>query len=410
MRVLVGVTGSIAAYKAIELVRLLTAAGHRVQVVMTESAQRFVTPVTFEAITRQAVLADLWALQGHEIEHVERAHDVDVLVVAPASANTIARLAHGLADDVLSAIALSTRAPLVIAPAMETGMWLHPATQANVATLRSRGAVIVEPESGALASGRSGVGRLAPVEAIAARVEAVLQPDPRGRDDAGHEASAREVWRGRKVVITAGPTYERLDPVRVLTNRSTGEMGIAIAAAAQARGAAVTLVLGPTHLSPPASVITVRVESAREMFEATARAIEGVDVLIAAAAVSDFRPAEAQSSKLKRSDPRAKMLILEENPDVLASLAPRVKDDGVVVGFAAETDAVEANARAKLHAKGCDIVIGNVVGPGVGFGSGETSVIAVRAGGTVPFGPAPKVAVAEFVLDQVAATLGERTR
>ncbi len=399
MRVLVGVTGSIAAYKAIELVRLLTAAGHQVQVVMTESAQRFVTPVTFEAITRHAVLTDLWALQGHEIEHVERAHDVDVLVVAPASANTLARLAHGLADDVLSAIALSTRAPLVLAPAMETGMWLHPATQANVATLRARGAVIVDPESGALASGRSGVGRLAPVEAIAARIEAVLGG-----------ADAVLPWAGRKVVITAGPTYEKLDPVRVLTNRSTGEMGIAIAAAAHARGAQVTLVLGPTHLAPPPAVTTVRVESAREMFDATARALEDVDVLIATAAVSDFRPAEAQSSKLKRSDPRAKMLILEENPDVLASLAPRVKDEGVVVGFAAETDAVEANARAKLHAKGCDIVIGNTVGPGVGFGPGETSVIAVRAGGTVPFGPATKAKVAEFVLDQVAATLGERTR
>lgn len=396
MRVLLGVTGSIAAYKAIELVRLMTQAGHEVKVAMTVSAQRFVTPVTFEALTQRAVLTDLWALQGHEIEHVERAHDVDVLVVAPASANTLARLAHGLADDVLSAIALSTRAPLVLAPAMETGMWLHPATQANVATLVARGAVIVGPESGALASGRSGIGRLAPVEAIAERVQAVLAP--------------HRPWAGRKVVITAGPTYERLDPVRVLTNRSTGEMGLAIARAAAKRGAAVTVVLGPTHLTPaPEITSVVRVESAREMLEATARAIEGVDVLIATAAVSDFRPAEAQASKLKRSDPRARMLLLEENPDVLAALAPRVKDEGVVVGFAAETDAVEQNARAKLHAKGCDVVIGNVVGPGVGFGAGETSVIAVRASSATSFGPASKAAVAEFVLDQVAEILGERS-
>jgi phosphopantothenoylcysteine decarboxylase/phosphopantothenate--cysteine ligase len=240
MRVLVGVTGSIAAYKAIELVRSLTQAGHTVQVALTESAQRFVTPLTFEALTQRAVLTDLWSLQGHEIEHVERAHDVDVVVVAPASANTLARLAHGLADDVLSAIVLSTRAPLVLAPAMESGMWLNAATQHNVATLRARGASVVEPESGVLASGRSGVGRLAALERVLAAIEAAGSPD--------------QTLAGRRVVITAGPTYERIDPVRVLTNRSTGEMGIALAAVAARRGAAVRLVLGPTHLSPPAGL------------------------------------------------------------------------------------------------------------------------------------------------------------
>lgn len=396
MRVLVGVTGSIAAYKAIELVRSLTQAGHTVQVALTESAQRFVTPLTFEALTQRAVLTDLWSLQGHEIEHVERAHDVDVVAVAPASANTLARLAHGLADDVLSAIVLSTRAPLVLAPAMESGMWLNAATQHNVATLRARGASVVEPESGALASGRSGVGRLAALERVLAAIEAAGSPD--------------RSLAGRRVVITAGPTYERIDPVRVLTNRSTGEMGIALAAVAARRGAAVRLVLGPTHLAPPAGVDVVRVESAREMLEATRVGLSEVDVLIATAAVSDFRPAEAQSSKLKRSDPRARMLLLEENPDILATLAPVVRARGVVVGFAAETEAVEANARAKLHAKGCDVVIGNVVGPGMGFGPGETSVIAVGPSTSQTFGPALKPRVAEFVLDQVAALLGERSR
>lgn len=396
MRVLVGVTGSIAAYKAIELVRSLTQAGHTVQVALTESAQRFVTPLTFQALTQRAVLTDLWSLQGHEIEHVERAHDVDVVVVAPASANTLARLAHGLADDVLSAIVLSTRAPLVLAPAMESGMWLNAATQHNVATLRARGASVVEPESGALASGRSGVGRLAALERVLAAIEAAGSPD--------------QTLAGRRVVITAGPTYERIDPVRVLTNRSTGEMGIALAVVAARRGAAVRLVLGPTHLSPPAGVEVVRVESAREMLEATRVGLSAVDVLIATAAVSDFRPAEAQSSKLKRADPRARMLLLEENPDILATLAPAVRARGVVVGFAAETEAVEANARAKLHAKGCDLVIGNVVGPGVGFGPGETSVIAVGPATSQTFGPALKPRVAEFVLDQVAALLGERSR
>ena len=398
-RVFVGVTGSIAAYKAVELVRELTRRGAQVRVAMTRAATEFVQPLTFEALTGQRVLVNLFDASDGEIEHVESAHQVDVVVVAPATANALARFAAGLADDVVAATVLATAAPVVVAPAMESGMWLNQATVQNVARLQARGVSVVPPGSGALASGRSGIGRFADIEVVADAVAAALSP--------------RRDFAGAKVLITAGPTYERLDPVRVLSNRSTGSMGIALAAAAAARGAEVTLVLGPTHLSPPAAVETVRVESAVEMLAACEAVIDAADVLIAAAAVSDFRPADPQQAKLKRSDGGAHSLALVENPDVLATLASRRRGGPrpvVVVGFAAETEAVEANARGKLVRKRCDLVIGNVVGPGVGFGAGDTSVVAVSADAAVPFGPASKRAVAEFVLDQVTQQRGEPKR
>lgn len=396
-RILVAVSGSVAAYKAAEIVRLLMKAGARVEVAMTAGAQRFITPLTFGAITQRPVHTDLFAEGTGEIEHVERAHDVDLMLVAPATANVLARIAHGLADDIVTATALSTRAPIVVAPAMESGMWDSPATQDNLRTLTARGVLIIEPESGALASGRSGVGRLASPEVIVARVMERLRQ--------------RRDLAGRNLLITAGPTFEAIDPVRVLTNRSTGAMGIAIAEEARGRGATVTLVLGPTHLAAPTGVTTVRVESALEMLRAAEAVVDQAEVLIAAAAVSDYRPASAEPSKLKRSDPRAGELRLVENPDILATLAPRMHaaDKGrVVVGFAAETDHVEANGKEKLLRKGCDLLIANRVGPGVGFGPGLTSVVALRKDGApINFGPEPKEQVAAFVLDQIAALLGQ---
>lgn len=276
-------------------------------------------------------------------------------------------------------------------------MWDAPATQHNLRTLTERGVLIIDPESGPLASGRSGVGRLAAPELIVARVMERLRQ--------------RRDLAGRRVLITAGPTFEAIDPVRVLTNRSTGAMGIAIAEEARGRGALVTLVLGPTHLAAPLGVTTLRVESALEMLRAAEGAIDQTEVLIAAAAVSDYRPASAELTKLKRSDPRAGELRLVENPDILATLAPRLhaaKKGGVVVGFAAETDQVEANGKEKLLRKGCDLLIANRVGPGVGFGPGLTSVIALsKDGAPISFGPEPKEQVAAFVLDQIAVLLGQ---
>ncbi len=394
-RILLGVSGSIAAYKAVELLRALTKAGAEVQIAMTRGARAFVQPLTFEAISGRSVLSDVLAVERGEIGHVERAHEVDLLLVAPASANVIARLAHGMADDPVTAIALSTEAPKAFAPAMESGMWRNPATTANVATLEARGWTRIGPGSGALASGRSGVGRMEEPAVIAERALALF--------------GARDL-AGRRVVITAGPTWEPLDPVRLLTNRSTGSMGIAIANAAARRGADVQLVLGPTHLRPSAAVTVHSVETAEQML-AAASAIDDVDVLIASAAVSDFRPRDARASKLKRGHAGADVLELDENPDVLATLSARwraTRPGLVVVGFAAETEDLVDNAREKLAKKGCDLVIGNVVGADRGFGAGDTEVVAVRADGEQSFGPASKDAVAEFVLDQVVR-VGEQT-
>jgi phosphopantothenoylcysteine decarboxylase / phosphopantothenate---cysteine ligase len=395
-RVLLGVTGSIAAYKAVEIARLFIKAGARVEVAMTDSAQKFIAPLTFQAITARPVIVDLFRLSDR-IEHVEQAHAVDLLVVAPATAHSIAKLALGLADDPVSAIALATRAPIVVAPAMETGMWENRATIANVEKLRERGVVLVGPEAGDLASGRSGPGRMSEPETIVERALALLRPPD---------------FKGVGMIVTAGPTWEAIDPVRFLSNRSTGAMGIEIARCAAARGANVTLILGPSQLEPPVSprVTTVRVESAAEMLEAGEKALDGNTVLIASAAVSDFRPEKAEPKKLKRSNAGARQLALAENPDVLATLAGKLRERErpgapvIVVGFAAETEEIEKNAKGKLAQKGCDLIIGNAVGKSAGFGRDSTKVLAVPKpdrGPPVEFGPATKEKVAQFVLDQV---------
>ncbi len=396
-RVLLGVSGSIAAYKAVEIARLLQKGGAEVEACLTRGALAFVTPLTFEAITRAPVRTEVLGTEGGEIAHVEQAHAADLILVAPASANLLARLAAGFADDALTATILATRAPLLLAPAMETGMWDNPATTDNVARLVARGAQILGPGEGALASGRSGRGRMLEPEEIVERAFLALGP----RD-----------FAGRAVLVTAGPTWEPLDPVRILSNRSTGAMGIEIAVAAARRGAQVTLVLGPTHLVPPAhpGLKVVRVETALQMLAAGEAALTPESVVIGTAAVSDFRPAASRPQKLKRSDPAAANLALAENPDVLATLGSKLGAGGVLVGFAAETEDVEAHALAKLKKKGCQLIIANQVGPAQGFGAGETKVVALdAAGGRAPFGPASKTKVAQFVLDQVARVGKQRS-
>jgi phosphopantothenoylcysteine decarboxylase/phosphopantothenate--cysteine ligase len=392
-RIFLGVSGSIAAYKAVELSRLLIKSGVTVRVGLSHGAQAFIQPLTFEALTQNPVLTSLLDAGQGQIEHVEQAHAVDLVLVAPASANLIARMAAGMADDIVAATCLSSTAPIVLAPAMETGMWNHPATQANIDTLKGRGVIIVEPESGDLASGRSGVGRLAQLDVIVAAVASCFRPND---------------LLDKHFVITAGPTHEKLDPVRLLSNRSTGAMGIAFASAAADRGAKVDLIIGPTHLSTPDAINTHRVESAQDMLHATESVIDSADVFIAAAAVSDFRLSEPSTQKLKRNQAGAMTLNLVENPDILATLSPRVKD-GVVVGFAAETEDIEANARVKLERKGCDFVVANQVGPAQGFGPGETEVLLVQEDAeTLPFGPASKSKVAGFVLNQVVKLLDRK--
>lgn len=398
---MLGVTGSIAAYKAVEIARLMIKRGAQVQAVLTDGASRFITEMTFEAITGRPVRRSVWALSGDErrqIDHVEDGYRAERVIVAPASANFLARYAHGFADDALTATLLSTTAQVLVAPAMETRMWRHASTQANVDLLRSRGVQILGPQTGDLASGRSGEGRMWAPERI---VDAVLRP-VRSPD-----------LSGLKVLLTAGPTWESIDPVRVLTNRSTGAMGLALADAAARRGADVRLVLGPTHLAPENEAVrTIRVESAEQMLAAAAAHLDGTDVFIATAAVSDYRPAQARAAKLKRSDPAATRLELAENPDVLATLAERLRRStkrSTVVGFAAETENLIQHADAKRLKKGCDLVIANKVGPQHGFGAQQTQVVAVGPdGGATPFGPADKAAVAEFVLDQVVKLRGEQ--
>jgi len=394
-RVLLGVTGGVAAYKACSLTRLLTQVGARVQVVMTRSGARFVGPDTFAALSGRRVYIDLWEEAG-SVLHVRLAREADVAVVAPLTANVLAKLAHGLADDLLTSALLEATCPLVLAPAMHTGMWEHPATQANVRALAERGLTLVGPVTGALAHGDEGAGRLADPEAILAAVEGVLA---HGRDLAG-----------RRIVVTAGPTHEPIDPVRFIGNRSSGRMGVAIATEAFDRGADVTLVYGPGTVEPPSHLRVVRVQTAEEMRGATLDAAAGADAVVMAAAVADFRPEIETDAKMKK-EAGVPELRLVRTPDILAELGA-AKGDRVLVGFAAETDDLLAAARAKLAAKGLDLIVANEVGrPGTGFGS-ETNRAAILAadGADEPLRDRTKRELATAICDRLAALFGRSGR
>jgi phosphopantothenoylcysteine decarboxylase/phosphopantothenate--cysteine ligase len=356
-RILLGVAGGIAAYKAAALTSRLVQAGHDVDVVLTRAARRFVTPLTFAALTGRRVHTSLWD-DAQAIAHITLVRENDVLVIVPATANVIARLALGLADDLLTTAALAARIPIVVAPAMNSAMLEAPATQSHLATLRARGVTVVEPGAGFLAEREYGPGRLAGEDQIVAAIEAALR-------------RTRELV-GERVLITAGPTREPIDPVRFLSNASTGTTGIELAREALARGAMVELILGPTLVPPPASADIVRVTTAREMRDATLARVPAATIVIATAAVADWRPADVFEHKVKKSD-APQSISLERNPDILAELGAQ-RHSAFVVGFAAETDDVEVTARAKLVSKGLDAIAVNDVRSGAAFGTGANAL------------------------------------
>jgi len=394
MNIILGIGGGIAAYKAAEIARLLIQRDARVRVVMTRSAGKFIAPLTFATLTGQKVITSLFSSESSEdtlasaVEHIAVARENEVLLVAPATANILAKFAHGIADDFLTTTYLAFTGRVALAPAMNKEMWAHPATQSNLTILRERGHQIIEPDSGFLACGEIGAGRLAEPERI---VDAVLSP-PRIQD-----------LDGEHVLVTAGPTQEAIDPVRFISNRSSGKMGFALAEAAASRGAAVTLVTGPVHLATPPGVSRVDVETAEQMRKAVFDHLEQATIIVKSAAVADFRPANAAGQKLKKSAMRLS-LELDPTPDILRELGAR-KGDRLLIGFAAETERVEEEGRRKLEAKNCDMVVANKVGGSeTGFDSNDNEVLLVMRGGvTIPVARAPKRAIADRILDQVPA-------
>ena len=392
-RVILGVGGGIAAYKAAELARTLMQRDVQVQVVMTSGAQEFVRPLTFAALTGHKVITGMFSSGGAEetlssaIEHIGVAQDNDLLVVAPATADLLAKFAHGLADDFLSTLYLAFTGRVVLAPAMNTNMWLHEATQSNVETLRRRGHRFVEPESGFLACGMVGPGRLAEPEQIADAVSQELNP--------------RRDLEGEVILITAGPTQEPLDPVRFISNRSSGKMGYSLAQAALARGAEVILVSGPVNLPAPAGVTMVAVRTAIEMRDAVFAHLETATIIVKAAAVADFHLSRVPQQKVKKTAARIS-LELDPTPDILSELG-RKKGDRLLIGFAAETENLRAEARRKLEAKGCDMIVGNLVGQeSGGFESDQNEVtLALRGGEFIDLPRASKRQIAGGILDQV---------
>jgi phosphopantothenoylcysteine decarboxylase / phosphopantothenate---cysteine ligase len=384
---ILGVTGSIAAYKAVYLLRELGRLGAGVTVCLSEHAREFVGPLTFRTLSGRPVLTNLFDPQSPDaVEHVALAERCHAVVVAPATANVIAKAAHGVADDFLTTLLLAARAPVLMVPAMDGGMWEHAAVVANVATLRARGVTVLEPDSGALASGLSGKGRFPEIADIVESLHRVLTP-------------ARDL-AGERVLVTAGPTREPIDPVRYISNRSSGKMGYGLAVAALRRGAAVTLVSGPTALTPPAGAVFVPVQTAEEMREAVLQHLEKATIVIKAAAVADYRVRHAASAKIKGKHDLT--LELTPNADILAEVAAR-RTGAFVVGFAAETNDVAANARAKLEAKGIDLLVANDVSrSGIGFDADDNEVLLLdRWGGARPLPKMPKTAVADAILSHV---------
>jgi phosphopantothenoylcysteine decarboxylase/phosphopantothenate--cysteine ligase len=393
MKIALGVTGGVAAYKAAELVRRLQQEKLDVQVVMTRGAREFITPLTFAAITGKKVITEMFGAEESgpanvesAIEHIAVAQRIDLLLVAPATADILGKFAHGIAEDFLGTLYLATKAPVIVAPAMNVNMWEHPATQANLATLRARGVHVVDPDEGYLACGMTGAGRLAATEAIAQKVFEVL--------------GMRRDLAGRTVLVTAGPTREALDPVRFLTNRSSGKMGYAVAEAAIRRGARVILISGPTELKIPEAAEWVPVNTAEEMRGAVRDRASEADIVIMAAAVADHRPSAASASKLKRSEGRL-TLELEATPDILAELG-RESSARILVGFAAETGDIAVNARAKLSRKGADMIVANdVTQEGAGFDT-DTNIVTLflRDGRDIALPKMAKLDVANRILDQ----------
>ncbi|MEA2573707.1 MAG: phosphopantothenoylcysteine decarboxylase / phosphopantothenate---cysteine ligase [Chloroflexia bacterium] len=392
-RVVLGVTGGIAAYKVADLASKLVQAGAVVDVIMTQGAQQFVTPLTFQALTKRPVRTDIYAdWLGEDTGHVGLAHSADILVVAPATAHTLARLALGLSDDMLCAVYLSTRAPALLVPAMESGMFLHPSTQEHLETLRRRGATVMQPGEGHLASGATGVGRMPEVPEILAAIKRTL-----GRDGP---------LAGKKVVVTAGGTQEPLDPVRFIGNGSSGRMGYAIAEEALNAGANVTLIIGAASAQPPYGVDLVRTRTTREMQKAVQEAVQDADALIMAAAVADFAPRQVSEQKIKKTD-AGLTVELERNPDILAELATRDLPRLVRVGFAAETEDLLENARAKLQKKKLDLIVANDAVASIGTESSSLTFVH-KDGSTQQLPDMPKEESARAIVEEVIRLIQER--
>ena len=398
MKIALGVSGGIAAYKAAEIVRLLQERNLRVQVVMTAAAQEFVRPLTFAALSGEKVITDMFGAEAGQpnveaaIEHIAVAESIDALLVAPATADVLAKFAHGLANDFLSTLFLATKAPVVVAPSMNVNMWENPATRANIEILRQRGVQVVEPESGYLACGMVGAGRLAANEII---VDTVMQALASGHD-----------FAGETVLITAGPTREKIDPVRYISNRSSGKMGYALAEAARRRGARVILVSGPTALEPPAGVEVLQVESAAEMLHTVIARRAEASVIIKAAAVADYRPKQELPQKMKRHAEFA--LELEPTRDIAAELAGHAGSQ-IVVGFAAETENVLENARKKLIAKSLDAIVANDVSQSeVGFDVDRNAVTIITPNEVVEVPAAGKLEIANRILDEIHKIRAQR--
>jgi len=392
MNIVLGVTGGIAAYKTPDLVRRLRDAGADVRVIVTTNATRFVAPLALATVSGHGVIADQWGdPEKGGVDHIELAKWAELLLIAPATANTIAKLAVGIADDALSTYAIAHRTMVAVAPAMNWSMLQHPTVVKNLETLRSRGVEIIDPDSGPLAEGEEGAGRLPDASVIVGRVQQLFRPKD---------------LQGKSILVTAGPTREPIDPVRYLSNRSSGKMGYAIADAARKRGASVTLVAGPTSVNPPAGVNVTRVTTASQMHDAVMQNLRGQQIVIKAAAVADYSPAATSSQKIKKEQGNELTLALQKNPDILEAIgkaAPRP----FIVAFAAETEAVEANAREKLRRKNADLIVANDVSDAsIGFDSDDNEVLVIaRDGATTRIAKAPKSVVANRILDLIVERL-----
>ena len=393
-QIVLGVTGSIAAYKAVVLLRTLLREGAIVHVVMTQSAMKFVTPLTFEVLSGHPVSTDPFETH-QEMKHLTLSEQADAIVIAPATANCLAKSALGLGDDLLSTMLLTAQCPLIVAPAMDGGMWTHPSVTEHVRTLRDRGTIVVEPEEGPLASRRIGQGRLAEEHTILEAIQTALAP--------------RRDWQGHRVLVSAGPTQEPIDPVRFISNRSSGKMGYAIAEAAQARGAQVILVTGPTALPPPRGVEIVSVATAEDMTRALSARLTWSTAVIMAAAVADFRPKHPVAQKLKKQERTDQTLDLERTTDILASLSAQ-RTTQLMVGFAAETSDLIAHAKNKLKAKGLDLIVANdVTIEGAGFGSDQNAATLIdRHGAILDLPLMPKRALADAILNRAQKLISAR--